>query len=160
MPNIATLLTIGYEKRDVARVIELLRSAKVTVVIDVRETAWSHKPGFSKGALARDLDRAGISYVHLRDAGNPKALRRAARTHAECLAAFTAHLDRNAAVEEAFDRAVGSALLREQRVCLLCFERHPDDCHRGILAERWAARHGGRVHHLDPAGCPRLLNSV
>ncbi|MHB1329333.1 MAG: DUF488 family protein [Gemmatimonadales bacterium] len=43
-----SLCTIGYEKRSLDEFSELLRSSGVEVVLDVRETAWSHKPGFSK----------------------------------------------------------------------------------------------------------------
>jgi uncharacterized protein (DUF488 family) len=160
MSNVAAVLTIGYEKRDLAECIRLLRRAHVDVVLDVRETAWSHKPGFSKTRLSEGLAAAGVRYVHARVAGNPKALRRAATSHADCLSAFEAHLCRQPEIELAFDALVSECLVREDRVALLCFERHPGDCHRGILAERWAARHGGRVEHLAPDGCARLVREL
>ena len=52
--------------------------------------------------------------------------------------------------------------LREQgvthrRIALTCFERHPEDCHRGILAEEWGASNAGEVIHLGPDGCKRLI---
>lgn len=156
MSNVAAILTIGYEKRDLAECLQLLRAAQVDVVLDVRETAWSHKPGFSKTKLAEGLARAGIRYVHAKVAGNPKELRRQAGTHADCLHAFDRYLDRQPEVEQAFDGIVRECLLKEERVALLCFERHPGDCHRGILADRWAERHSGRVEHLGPNGCKRL----
>ena len=160
MSNVATLLTLGYEKRDLPEYIRLLRRARVDVVLDIRETAWSHKPGFSKTKLAEGLEAAGIRYVHAPAAGNPKSLRREAKSHAECLTAFERYLDRNAAVESGFDAVVSECLQREERICLLCFERHPGDCHRGLLAERWCARHGGLVEHQAIDGCPRLIKTL
>jgi uncharacterized protein (DUF488 family) len=159
MANVATILTLGYEKRDLPEFIRLLRQTRVDVVLDVRETAWSHKPGFSKGRFSTALAEAGIEYVHARFAGNPKTLRQAAKSHADCLIAFNDYLDRDVSVELAFDRLIRDCLLKELRVCLVCFERHPGDCHRGVLAGRWAARHGGKVEHVAPDGCPRLAPS-
>lgn len=157
MNDMATILTLGYEKRSIEEYIDVLTSADVRVLFDVRETAWSHKPGFSKARLRAELERVGIRYLHLPAVGNPKVLRSRAKTHAECLASYRIHLDQNPACEDSFDAAVREALLRGERICLMCFERHPDDCHRGIIAERWVRRHGGRVEHLGPDGCPRLL---
>jgi uncharacterized protein (DUF488 family) len=57
----------------------------VDVLVDVRETAWSHKPGFSKRGLEGALRVHGIAYVHARFAGNPKGLRVGAASHEECL---------------------------------------------------------------------------
>ena len=156
--NIATLHTLGYEKRDLADYIALLKRAGVSALVDVRETAWSHKPGFSKTAFREGLERAGIRYIHASGVGNPKVLRRRARSHEECLALFEAHLDRHPNLEEEFDRVLRELLLEELRICLACFERHPMDCHRGILAERWAKRHRGRVEHLASDGCRRLVS--
>jgi uncharacterized protein (DUF488 family) len=160
MSNVATILTLGYEQRDLPGYIRLLRRARVGVVLDVRETAWSHKPGFSKTKLAEGLGKAGIRYVHAAVAGNPKALRRQAQSHADCLAGFERHLDRNPRIEVEFDALIGECLQREERVCLLCFERHPGDCHRGILVDRWARRHGGQAEHLAPDGCRRLVREL
>ena len=156
--NVATIHTLGYEKRDLAAYTALLKRAGVSALVDVRETAWSHKPGFSKTAFRAGLERAGIRYIHAKAVGNPKALRRRARSHEECLALFETHLEKHPHLEEEFDRILRDLLVEELRICLACFERHPDDCHRGILADRWAKRHRGRVEHLASDGCPRLVS--
>ena len=56
-------------------------------------------------------------------------------------------------VREEFEKELQAA---GKRVCLLCYERHPGDCHRGVLAGRWAAAGHGAVDHIAPDGCPRL----
>lgn len=134
----------------------LLADTGIGVLIDVREIAWSHKPGFSKKALAATLAEAGIQYVHARFAGNPKRLRRSARTHKECLSKYDALLDTSKEIVDNFEEVVQSFLVTGKRVCISCFERHPDDCHRGLLAERWKRRGRRTVEHLDPDGAPRL----
>src|SRR4051794_34147798 len=65
------LFTIGYEKRHLQELIEIVRAARITKVVDVRELPLSRVRGFSKSPLGAALHAAGIAYVHLREAGNP-----------------------------------------------------------------------------------------
>lgn len=153
------LFTLGYEKRSIDEFVELLLKEKVDVLVDVRETAWSHKPGFSKRALEAGLAEAGIDYVHAKFAGNPKRLRATARTHKECLDRYDRYLDQNPRIVEEFTLLVTRLQGDGKRVCVTCFERHPGDCHRGILAERWQEKQRQKVSHIAPAGCPRLVPS-
>lgn len=154
----ATLHTIGYEKRDLGAYIAVLREAGVTVVVDVRETAWSHKPGFSKTAFEAALAEYGIAYVHARFAGNPKALRTRARSHAECLRFYRDWLNDRPEIVEELDALVVGALACGENVALTCFERHHDDCHRSILAEAWQSIDPSRdVEHLAHDGCKRMI---
>lgn len=156
--TLPTLFTIGYEKRSIAEYVELLRAAKIDVLVDVRETAWSHKAGFSKSALSAALATVGIEYVHAKFAGNPKTLRANALTHADCLAAYADLLEEESSIVEQFEELVASLITAGKRACITCFERHPGDCHRGILAERWSGRGKRRVEHLSPDGCARLVS--
>jgi uncharacterized protein (DUF488 family) len=140
------LFTLGYEKRSLDE------------LIDVRETAWSHKPGFSKSALSAALARTGIDYVHARFAGNPKWLRSAAQDHEQCLVLYSWYLDEHAGIMAQMRDLVRAYLLAGKSVCLTCFERHPDDCHRGILAERLARGTVPPPEHLATEGARRLLS--
>ena len=54
------LYTLGYEKRSLGEFVQLLLDSEIDVLIDVREKAWSHKPGFSKTAFSVALANAGI----------------------------------------------------------------------------------------------------
>ena len=58
MPTTASLYTLGYEKRTLREFIAILTEAEIEILVDVRETAWSHKPGFSKGLFRSALKRA------------------------------------------------------------------------------------------------------
>ena len=157
MPEV--LLTIGYQKRSIDEFVALALAAGVDVLVDVRETAWSHKPGFSKTSFAIALEAAGIEYVHAAFAGNPKFLRDSAQNHADCLSLYAWYLDEHTEVVDTFEDLVASIFRDGKRAALTCFERHSDDCHRSILAERWAARAKGEreVTHLAIDGCQRLL---
>src|SRR5579859_7766943 len=86
------IFTLGYQGLNLQQYISLLEAADVEIVVDVRETAWSYKPGFSKSPLREGLNGAGIDYIHLKSAGNPSKNRKTARTTKECLSRYRRHL--------------------------------------------------------------------
>ena len=89
------LYTLGYQGVDIDTYVQKLKAAGVGIVADVRETPWSHKRGFCKNILSTELSKAGIEYVHVKSAGNPKANRRTAPDLAECLRRYRYYLDEN-----------------------------------------------------------------
>ncbi len=151
------LFTLGYEQRSINEFVHLLHESSIDILIDVRETAWSHKPGFSKTPLTAALEQVGIDYQHAHWAGNPKWLRSEASNHAECLSFFREYVDAMDGLVETFVDLIGSLLASGKNVCLTCYERHPGDCHRGILVEQWLERGGSAVTHLAPEGRPRMV---
>lgn len=156
-----SVFSLGYQQRSVEEFVAQLLQASVEVVIDVRETPWSHKPGFSKSQLATYLGAQGIEYVHARFAGNPKRIRRDARTHDECLDNYEEYLKARPEIISRFDSLLVDLLSQGKNVCLVCYERHPGDCHRTILLDMWqdAVRSAPRISHLGPDGLPRLSTS-
>jgi uncharacterized protein (DUF488 family) len=66
------LYTLGYQGVDVNTYVQRLKAAGAGIVADVRETPWSHKRGFCKNALSSELSKAGIDYIQVKSAGNPK----------------------------------------------------------------------------------------
>ena len=147
-----TLYTIGYQKRTQEEFFALLRSAKIGALVDVRDVAWSHKPGFAKGSLAETAKFAGIEYVHAQFAGNPKRLRVQETELGGLLDAYTRHLDENPQILDEFSELVAGLDERSLSACIMCFERDPAECHRGVLAARWAKRTRGKVVHLGVDG--------
>lgn len=141
------LFTIGYEGADLTSFLATLVAAGVEQVLDVRELPQSRKAGFSKVALGAALEKEGIRYRHLRDLGDPKPGRDAARRgdHRGFLRIYGRHLQgqpAQAALAEA--GGLASALTS----CLLCFEREHEACHRAVVAAEMAVRQGFRVSHL------------
>ena len=110
----------------------LLTGAGVTAIADVRSVPFSRWcPWFSAKALAERLAGERIAYIALGDAlgGRPRdpMLYREGVADYEAMAArpeFAAGLAR-----------VMDATAR-RRVCLLCAEREPLDCHRCLLVGR------------------------
>lgn len=128
------VVTVGYEGRTLDEVIDLLREARVSLLVDVRQQALSRKRGFSKTALSLAIRHAGMTYEHDARLGNPKENRAAYRAGRaeEGAAVFQRHM--NEGSRPAFDWLARRAT--EHRVGLLCFEADPSCCHRSTIARQ------------------------
>jgi uncharacterized protein (DUF488 family) len=113
----------------------------------VRAVPLSRKAGFSKSVLGASLQARGITYLHDRRLGTPKAGRDAARRgrSADMHTIFNVHMETSAALEGLADAV---QLARSQPICLLCFERAPHDCHRSIVARMIHAETNQPIRHL------------
>jgi uncharacterized protein (DUF488 family) len=141
-----TLYTIGYQGAELEQVIASLSAAKVSVVVDTRETPTSRRVEFRGRALATALEEAEIRYVSIPALGVPRQLRQLA---AQDWAAFaTAYRKRLASVRKELGQLV--QLVVTERVCLLCYEADPACCHRSILAREIQTLLETPAVHLRP----------
>lgn len=125
-----TIVSVGYEQRDIDELVELLRSERVELLVDVRLNAISRKRGFSKTSLATALGEAGIEYRHERALGNPKPNRDPFRRGDESARQrYEEHIrDHAGPVRDELVELAGSV-----RLALLCFERDHASCHRSSI---------------------------
>lgn len=132
-------MSIGYEGRSLPELVDVLRTHRVEVLVDVRQTPISRKPGFSKRRLSEALVEAGIEYRHEPDLGNPKENRAGFKGGASPSARrrYLRHLNNGS--RGAFEDVVHLALAR--RIALLCFERAEAECHRACIIEQAQAEH-------------------
>jgi uncharacterized protein (DUF488 family) len=138
------LSTIGHSNLPADRFMALVQEAGVTAVADVRSVPFSRRfPWFSAPNLAARLQGAGVTYLPFGDAlgGRPRdpALYCDGVADYERMAAtpqFCAGLDR-----------LGEAIERF-RLCLMCAEREPLDCHRCLLVARALAQRGLALGHI------------
>lgn len=135
-----TVFTIGYQESTTDAVLGTLAAAGVGLLVDVRAVAASRRPGFSKRQLAAGVESVGIGYLHLRGLGTPADGRLAARSgrHADLRRIYDAHLLTTTAIAELDELA--RLVADGPPLCLLCYERHAEHCHRRILVERLAQR--------------------
>ncbi|MCK1449615.1 DUF488 domain-containing protein [Bradyrhizobium sp. 35] len=140
--------TIGYEGSQVEAFVSTLRRTGVKTLIDVRDLPLSRKRGFSKSALAANLEASGIAYVHLKGLGDPKPGRDAARAgeYAEFRRIFGRHMKSEFAQR---DLSRAAELIRCQPCCLMCFEQDHCNCHRSIVADHLVRQTGLQLHHLS-----------
>lgn len=142
-----TLVSIGYEGKTVGDLVAQLLEQDVRVLVDVRLTPLSRKPGLSKTKLSEALAAVGISYVHHRALGNPKENRAGFRAGEPKSHARYRDVLETAAATEALAHV--SELLDGGIVALLCFEQDHAECHRDIVAHRlMKARPDAAVVHV------------
>ena len=138
------LFSIGHSNIPAARFAAMLQDAAVTTVADVRSMPNSRWfPWFSQKTLAAQLSGIGIAYTAMGDAlgGRPRdeSLYRDGVADYEAMAKqpqLRAGLDR---LQEVVARS---------RVCLMCAEREPLDCHRYLLVARCLAERGLTIGHI------------
>jgi uncharacterized protein (DUF488 family) len=138
------LFSIGHSNIPAERFVGLLRSASVNAVADVRSIPASRRfPWFSGKNLALRLQEDGVLHLPFGDSlgGRPRdpALYRDGVADYEKMALqpeFCAGLDR------LLSTAAG------HRVCLMCAEREPLDCHRCLLVSRALAERGLGIGHI------------
>jgi len=142
-----TIYTLGYEGAALPDFIRTLEDTGVSLLLDVRERPQSRRPGFSKRALSEALSEAGIAYRHVRQLGDPKPGRDAARSGAmeAFRSIFNAHLDLEGS-QKALQEVAKEA--DAQTVVLMCYERAPHDCHRSLVAQRLVGLGSFRIDHL------------
>jgi uncharacterized protein (DUF488 family) len=125
------LATIGYERRDLEELLELLRHHAIDTLVDVRGTPRSRKPGFSKSRLAAALVRAGIEYRHEGRLGVEPDDRPSFRAgDPATLADYREGLEQETALLSEL-----ATLAVRSNVALLCFERAEHLCHRQLVTE-------------------------
>jgi uncharacterized protein (DUF488 family) len=142
------LLTIGYEGRSLQEYLGLLGAAGCTLLCDVRRNAFSHKPGFSKKALAAGCAGAGIRYEHVPALGIASADRKGVETPADVAALFARYRREMLPQHDAEIARIAGWIHGGEIVALTCYERDTIQCHRHVLAEALGA---------DPAICVQNL---
>jgi len=127
------LYSVGYEGRTADQLAELLAMMRVDVLVDVRLTPLSRKPGLSKRKLAELLEAHGIEYVHEPLLGNLRDNRDGFHNGhlKEAKERFAERLSNGS--RDAFLALVERA--RSENVAMLCVEAEQERCHRQVIAE-------------------------
>ena len=144
-----TLFTVGHSNRTLAQLTDLLRGARVKILIDVRAYPVSARlPHFSSDSIRAAMDSIGITYHW---AGRALGGMRKPHPESRHLALDVQGLRGYADYMETreFETAVRqlAALAGRGRTALLCAERQPEHCHRSLIAD-YLVLNGALVVHL------------
>jgi uncharacterized protein (DUF488 family) len=131
----ATIYT-GHGARSAEELISILKQAQVGTLVDVRAFPSSKRhPQFSRQPLAASLESFGIAYDW--QGGALGGFRKGGYAEHMATAKFT--------------EAVTSLTRRAERICIMCAESDPANCHRLLIAE-WLVARGHKVVHLLAEG--------
>lgn len=147
----STIWTLGHSTRPLEEFFELLQSAEITAIADVRRFPGSRRyPQYNQAALTDSLAAAGIQYVWLPELGGRRRPRPDSPHTAWRNASFRAYADYMDT--EAFDEGVGrvTALSAQERVALMCAEAVWWQCHRALISDYLKIRGHAVIHLLSP----------
>ena len=136
------ICTIGYEGLKPSEFLSVLVEAGVEVVVDVRKFPHRASMGSFKKAKSSDkgieklLDSAGIGYVWAEELGNPDRNDPNMREFCEQVVPHFPKL-----VAPVLDVAI------QRKICLLCAEKCPEECHRLFIAD-YFKNEGWSIVHL------------
>ena len=143
-----TLLTIGYQGRQIEEFLACIKSLEVTRLIDVREIPHSRKKGYSKRALEEGLREMDVEYVHMPVLGSPADARKRLkvdRNYGFFFEAYEKHLEQHR-------DAIGQlhSYVCEGVNCLMCYEESAEQCHRSVVAEKVKECNGNglKIRHI------------
>jgi uncharacterized protein (DUF488 family) len=136
--------TIGHSNHTIGRFIEMLKSASITAIGDVRSVPYSGRfPQFNKNDLSHQLQLNGIKYVFLGDQLGARS------KDPNCYIDRRADYSLIASTQEfknGLQRAKEGA--RTFNIALMCAERDPLDCHRTILVSRHLLKENVDIFHI------------
>lgn len=147
------LVTVGHGTHPAERFLDLLRSAGIQSLVDVRIGPGSRRnPQFARGELGRWLPAGGVEYRWDKRLGGFRRLPADSPDTAlrnDSFRAYAAHM-RSAqfieAIGELLDQAAG------RRTAIMCSESVWWRCHRRMIADHVQLLHGLPVRHLMPDG--------
>lgn len=143
MASDPTIYTVGYSTHEWADFLSLLKNAKITAVADVRSHPTARLEQYRRENLSPALRREGIEYVFLGDELGAR------REEEECYAEGRVDYELVAGLP-AFKKGINRLKdgVKQYRIAMLCAEKEPLDCHRGLLIARHLSELGWQINHL------------
>jgi uncharacterized protein (DUF488 family) len=143
------LLTIGHSNIPAPRFTAMLRAAGADAIADVRSMPVSRFcPWFSAKKLAPLLASESMTYLFFGEelGGRPRDSSLYCDSVAEYKVADYDAMARQPSFQAGLERLLHDA--GRHRLCLMCSEREPLDCHRCLLVARALAARGARIGHI------------
>ena len=153
MEDAREILTVGHSTHPADRFVELLSSAGVQAIADVRRYPGSRRnPQFGADALAASLAVADIAYEPFgEELGGRRRSQRPKPDSPWRNAAFAAYAEYMESEEFAAGLERLETLAAQRRVAVMCAESMWWRCHRRLIADALSTRRW-QVLHLMPDG--------
>jgi uncharacterized protein (DUF488 family) len=149
-PEPVRLFSVGHGSRHIDQLVDMLRSAGIRRLVDVRSRPGSRRhPQFGQEALRTSLEVAAIEYVWRKDLGGFRTSKPDSPhtgLSPDGFRGYADHMD-----TEEFDRAAEwlMAAGRDGPTAFMCAESAWENCHRRMLADALEAREAEVVHLVD-----------
>lgn len=146
MSKVAPLIhTVGHSTRTLDAFLSLLAENSIDVIADVRSSPYSSRlPQFNREVLADTLREKEIRYVFMGDQLGGRATS-AGLINSDGQVSYT-KMSETTTYREGITRLIDGAA--RMRIALLCSEKDPLNCHRGLLVARSLATEGVDIRHI------------
>ena len=144
-----TIFTVGHSNHSLEVFINLLKSHKIDVLVDVRSKPFSRfSPQFNKEGLEKTVRAGGIKYLFLGKelGGRPQG----SEFHDNYGFVLYSRIAESPLFLEGIDRLIRG--IKTYRVAVMCSEENPANCHRRLLVGRVLAKRGVSVRHIRGDG--------
>jgi len=144
------VFTLGFTKKSASHFFGLIRKNLIELLIDVRLNNKSQLAGFTKGDdLAYFLQEiCQCKYVHVPEAAPTKDLLKDYKNGTIQWKEYERIFSR-LLVARNLAKTLDARFGTFSRVCLLCSEETPEQCHRRLVAEDWKKLNTGiEIVHL------------
>jgi uncharacterized protein (DUF488 family) len=142
------IYTIGHSNHEIETFINLLKTAKIDMIVDVRSAPFSKMyPHFNRDTLESVLKDNKIGYLFLGDLIGGRSRNRSDYENGQVVYSRLASKDDyQATIKRVLD---GSAKFQ---IALMCSEKEPLDCHRTLLVSQSLSDRGVEVAHIHADG--------
>lgn len=149
--HVMRIYTIGHFDYSLDKFLEMLQTAGITLVTDVRSFPNSKKhPQYNQQSFQEWLENNKIKYFHnILLGGRRKQSSIVGVTLNEGWDNQSFHNYADYTLTDEFKEGIQSLMeeAKENTVAILCAERHPSRCHRLIISN-WLAAHDVNVDHI------------
>jgi len=143
------IYTIGHSTRSLDELVHLLAASGVKRLADIRRYPGSKRyPHFSRDALAAELPKHGIAYVHMPELGGRRNPSKDSVNDALRNDQFRGYADYMGTPD--FANAIERLLSMDGPVAIMCAEAVPWRCHRSFVADELTRRGVEVVHIVGP----------
>lgn len=152
MNKSGTIWTIGHSTHPIGEFIGILHSFEISLLVDIRSLPGSRAfPQFNREALEISLPEAGIQYLHMRDLGGRRKVKKDSKNTAWRHPAFRGYADYMETEE--FHQAINELekLASMQPTAYMCSEVLWWRCHRSLVSD-WLKANGWMVFHITGKG--------
>jgi len=130
----SALLSLGYEGISIDKYMVLLVQNGVKLLCDVRKNAYSQKYGFTKSILQKACEAVHIQYKHFPELGIESNKRQSLKSQEDYDTLFDEYEQTTLKENQEHIIKLRNLISEHGRICLLCFERDPKQCHRTRIA--------------------------
>jgi len=144
----AKIYTIGHSNHEIETFINLLKTAKIDMIVDVRSAPFSKMyPHFNRDNLESVLKDNKVGYLFLGDLIGGRSRNRSDYENGQVVYSRLASKDDyQATIKRVLD---GSTKFQ---IALMCSEKEPLDCHRTLLVSQSLSDQGVEVDHIHADG--------